>query len=70
MKLRNSLNIEGMKIVTVADNWPASSDLPWCHYKYTIGRIGDEKTEGDVILLEHNVEYKHFSRAVLDCLPP
>jgi hypothetical protein len=28
------------------------------------------RTEGDVILLEHNVEIAPFSKAVYDCLPP
>lgn len=27
------------------------------------------RTEGDVILLEHNVEISPFSKAVYDCLP-
>jgi exosome complex exonuclease DIS3/RRP44 len=51
------------------DNWPVNSKLPLAHYKSTIGTIGDLKTEGDVILLEHNVEFRSFSKAVLDCLP-
>lgn len=70
IKVRDGKSLENMKIVAIPDHWPTTSDLPFCHYKLTIGQAGDERTEGDVILLEHNVEYKHFSRAVLDCLPP
>jgi exosome complex exonuclease DIS3/RRP44 len=43
--------------------------LPKGHFVSVIGEIGDERTEGDVILLEHNVEIKQFSKAVYDCLP-
>ena len=31
--------------------------------------MGDISTEGNVILLEHNVEIRAFSKQVLDCLP-
>lgn len=35
-----------------------------------IGDIGDLDTEQKVILLEHNVELRNFSKQVYDCLPP
>lgn len=34
-----------------------------------IGNIGDARAEGDVILLEHNVEIREFSRKAYECLP-
>lgn len=34
-----------------------------------IGESGDTRAEGDVILLEHNVEFRAFTKQVLDCLP-
>ena len=34
-----------------------------------IGEAGNARTEGDVILLEHNVEIKEFSRKAYECLP-
>jgi len=35
-----------------------------------IGDSGDIKTEGDVILLEHGLEFSNFSKSVYACLPP
>ena len=43
------------------DNWTSSSNKPYGHLIKVIGDIGDLKTEGDVILLEHNVEFRNFS---------
>ena len=53
----------------IVDDWPETEEYPLCHLNKVIGRSGDIKTEGDVILLEHNVEYSEFSKKVLDCLP-
>lgn len=52
------------------DEWPATSAKPLCHFKRIIGDVGDMRAEGDVILLEHNVEITPFSKSVYDCLPP
>jgi len=37
--------------------------------KEILGEIGDIKTEGDVILLEHSIETRQFTKQVIDCLP-
>lgn len=62
-KLRN------MKLQVILDDWPENEEYALCHLKKVIGKSGEIKTEGDVILLEHNVEYSEFSKKVLDCLP-
>ena len=51
------------------DSWPSNSQYPLCHFLRVIGEAGNSRTEGDVILLEHNVEIKEFSRKAYDCLP-
>ena len=53
----------------ILDDWPENEEYALCHLKKVIGKSGEIKTEGDVILLEHNVEYSEFSKKVLDCLP-
>lgn len=58
------------KIIVKVDNWKTSSKYPQGHFVSVIGEIGDPYTEGNVILLEHNVEIKNFSKLVMDCLPP
>lgn len=51
------------------DLWPASSAYPQGHLIQILGQVDDIHTEGEVILLEHNVEYRIFSKQVYDCLP-
>lgn len=34
-----------------------------------LGKIGDQKTENEVVLLEHDVPHSQFSEEVLSCLP-
>lgn len=34
-----------------------------------LGKIGDQATENEVILLEHDVPHCQFSEEVLSCLP-
>lgn len=65
----NVSSIEGKRIQVAYDSWPNKSPLPLCHFVRVIGNIGDSRTEGDVILLEHNVEIKEFSRKAYECLP-
>jgi Exoribonuclease R len=62
--------LDDKKIIVKIDNWGISSLFPRGHFVSTIGKIGDEYTEGNVILLEHNVEIKNFSKHVMECLPP
>ncbi|EGR33437.1 rnb family protein, putative [Ichthyophthirius multifiliis] len=69
IKTTNPQNLEDKRIQIVFDNWPKNSKYPFGHFKMLIGPSGDIHTEGDVILLEHGVEYRQFSKQVLDCLP-
>ncbi|KRX06611.1 Nucleic acid-binding, OB-fold [Pseudocohnilembus persalinus] len=69
LKTKNAQNLEGNKITISFNSWPEYSPCPIGHFKSIIGKIGDTRTEGDLILLEHQVEYKTFSKKVLDCLP-
>lgn len=34
-----------------------------------LGKIGDQNTENEVVLLEHDVPHSQFSEEVLSCLP-
>lgn len=70
LRVRKTGSLDTKKIIVKIDSWNTNSKLPKGHFVSVIGEIGDERTEGDVILLEHNVEIKQFSKAVYDCLPP
>lgn len=62
-------SIHGKRIQVAFDSWPANSRYPLCHFLRVIGNIGDTRAEGNVILLEHNVEIREFSRKAYECLP-
>ena len=48
----------GNRVMVSFDDWPSYSLYPRCHFTKIIGKMGDQTVEGDVILLEHNVEIK------------
>jgi exosome complex exonuclease DIS3/RRP44 len=67
-----SFNIQSLakkRIMVEFDDWPNFSKHPLCHFVRIIGDEGSNKAEGDVILLEHNVEIKEFSKKAYECLP-
>lgn len=51
------------------DGWERSSRYPQGHYVRTLGQIGDKEVETEVLLLEHDIPTRAFSKAVMDCLP-
>ncbi|RCH79064.1 exosome catalytic subunit dis3, partial [Rhizopus stolonifer] len=63
-------NLEGNRIVVSIDSWPVTSAYPLGHFVKTLGASGDRETETEVLLLEHDVPYQEFSKAVLADLPP
>lgn len=57
------------KIIFNIDFWPEQQAYPSGHLVGIFGDADDLNTESKVILFEHNVETRTFSKAVLDCLP-
>lgn len=51
------------------DGWPQKSKYPLGHLVGIFGKAGDNDTQSKVILFEHSVETRNFSKAVYDCLP-
>ncbi|KAI9278113.1 exosome complex exonuclease RRP44-like protein [Sporodiniella umbellata] len=72
IKIRTSQaqNLVGNRIVVSIDSWPVTSAFPLGHFVKTLGASGDRETETEVLLLEHDVPYQEFSKAVLADLPP
>jgi exosome complex exonuclease DIS3/RRP44 len=58
------------RIIVVIDSWPPESRYPLGHYVKTLGTIGDQKTETQVVLFEHDIPTREFSAEVMACLPP
>ncbi|XP_018576622.1 exosome complex exonuclease RRP44 [Anoplophora glabripennis] len=57
------------KLIVTIDSWPRHSRYPHGHFVRALGKIGDQDTENEVILLEHDVPHSQFSEEVLSCLP-
>lgn len=58
------------RIMVAIDSWPMSSIYPLGHYVRTLGVIGDQDVETEVVLIEHDVPTAPWTVNVLKCLPP
>nr|CAH7756255.1 unnamed protein product [Callosobruchus chinensis] len=61
--------LKTQKLIVTIDSWPRYSRYPHGHFVRALGKIGDQSTENEVILLEHDVPHSQFSEEVLSCLP-
>ncbi|KAF5272688.1 hypothetical protein FQA39_LY07715 [Lamprigera yunnana] len=61
--------LKTQKLIVSIDSWPRHSRYPKGHFVRALGKIGDQATENEVVLLEHDVPHSHFSEEVLKCLP-
>lgn len=69
IKTRRAKELIGKRIVVAVDSWDSTSKFPVGHFVRTLGEIEDKDAEQEALLLEHDVEYRPFSKNVLDCLP-
>ncbi|ODQ65032.1 exoribonuclease required for 3 end formation of 5.8S rRNA [Nadsonia fulvescens var. elongata DSM 6958] len=69
IRTRQSATLVGKRIVVAIDSWPANSRYPEGHFVRALGEIETKEAETEALLLEHDVEYRPFSKTVLDCLP-
>ncbi|CAI5757195.1 unnamed protein product [Candida verbasci] len=69
IKTRKAKEYLGQRIVVVVDAWPTHSRYPNGHFVRTLGDVESAEAETEALLLEHDVEYRPFSKNVLDCLP-
>ncbi|GMM30877.1 exosome catalytic subunit [Martiniozyma asiatica (nom. inval.)] len=69
IRTRRAKDLIGKRIVIAVDSWESTSKFPTGHFVRTLGEIEDKDAEQEALLLEHDVEYRPFSRNVLKCLP-
>ncbi|CEP21260.1 dis3 [Cyberlindnera jadinii] len=70
IRTRRANELLGQKIVVAIDSWPTTSNHPEGHFVKCLGESESVEAETEALLLEHDVEYRPFSKSVLDCLPP
>lgn len=59
----------GQKILVTVDRWDSTSRYPEGHFVRALGRAESKEAEQESLLLEYEVPYRPFGKAVLDCLP-
>lgn len=69
IRTRRAKDLMGKRIVVAIDSWNSNSKFPSGHFVRTLGEIEDKDAEQEALLLEHDVEYRPFSKNVLACLP-
>ncbi len=69
IKTRRAQELLGKKIVIAIDSWNTTSKHPEGHFVKSLGESESVEAETEALLLEHDVEYRPFSKNVLDCLP-
>ncbi|CUA70573.1 exosome complex exonuclease DIS3/RRP44 [Rhizoctonia solani] len=70
LRTRQAPELLGQKILVSLDRWDAHSRYPDGHFVRALGQAESKEAERESLLLEFDVPYRPFGRAILDCLPP
>ncbi|EJU00604.1 RNB-domain-containing protein [Dacryopinax primogenitus] len=69
LRTRQAPQLVHQKIVVSIDKWDVDSRYPEGHFVRALGQVGSKEAEQESLLLEWEVPYRAFGRAILDCLP-
>jgi exosome complex exonuclease DIS3/RRP44 len=69
LRTRQAPSLLGQKILVTIDRWEATSKYPEGHFVRSLGRAESKEAEQESLLLEFDVPYRPFGKAILDCLP-
>ncbi|EIN05091.1 RNB-domain-containing protein [Punctularia strigosozonata HHB-11173 SS5] len=69
MRTRQAPTLIGQKILVTIDRWEPTSRYPEGHFVRALGRVESKEAEQESLLLEYEVPYRPFGKAILDCLP-
>lgn len=69
LRTRQAPSLLGQKILVSIDKWDSSSRYPEGHFVRALGKAESKEAEQESLLLEYDVPYRPFGRAILDCLP-
>jgi exosome complex exonuclease DIS3/RRP44 len=70
MRTRQAPALLGQKILVTIDKWDITSRYPEGHFVRALGKVESKDAEQESLLLEFDVPYRPFGKAILDCLPP
>ncbi|RMZ91060.1 hypothetical protein DV736_g1698, partial [Chaetothyriales sp. CBS 134916] len=69
IRTRQAEELVGKRLLATIDTWDRDSRYPAGHYIRSLGDLGTKEAETEALLLEYDVQYRPFPKAVLDCLP-
>ncbi|KAF9456707.1 RNB-domain-containing protein [Collybia nuda] len=69
LRTRQAPTLLGQKILVTIDRWDATSRYPEGHFVRALGKAESKEAEQESLLLEFEVPYRPFGKAILDCLP-
>jgi exosome complex exonuclease DIS3/RRP44 len=70
LRTRQAPTLIGQKILVTVDRWDVNSRYPEGHFVRALGKVESKEAEQESLLLEFDVPYRPFGKAILDCLPP
>jgi exosome complex exonuclease DIS3/RRP44 len=70
VRTRQAGEILGKRVLVTIDSWDRDSRYPVGHFVRSLGDLETKGAETEALLLEYDVQYRPFPKAVLDCLPP
>lgn len=70
IRTRQVSELVGKRVVGTIDAWERDSRYPTGHFLRSLGELETKEAETEALLLEYDVQYRPFPRAILDCLPP
>jgi len=69
IRTRQADELVGKRILVTIDAWDRDSRYPTGHFVRDLGELETKGAETEALLLEYDVQYRPFPKAVLDCLP-
>ncbi|KAJ9602398.1 exosome catalytic subunit dis3 [Cladophialophora chaetospira] len=69
IRTRQVSELIGKRILATIDSWDRDTRYPVGHYIRSLGELETKDAETEALLLEYDVQYRPFPKAVLDCLP-
>lgn len=69
IRTRVASELIGKRLVAKIDSWDEDSRYPTGHIVKDLGELEAKGAETEGVLMEYDVQYRPFPKAVLDCLP-
>ena len=69
LRTRQGHELLGKRVLVSIDSWDRDGRYPVGHFVRSLGDLESKGAETEALLLEYDVQYRPFPKAVLDCLP-